>query len=169
MTCRNRFLVGILLLHFALPSVAQAVGTGGESAEALYERAVATAQSGRYWAAAGLFDEAVLRFPVDHPLHSLSVYGAARANQRLDTSESACKAIDRFGEFMALANTENEKRRIAKEGLEDPTRKCDRQAKGPAIPLQGSLEQESENTPGEAVVIFGGLILLAITVLLTVQ
>ena len=157
MTSGNRFLMGVLLLHFALPSVALAVRTGGESADALYERAVATAQEGRYWAAAGLFDEAVTRFPVGHPLHALAIYGAARANQKLDTPEAACKAIDRFGEFLAQPKIEKEKRRIAKDGVENLTPKCDRETKDTSNPFSGSPEREFLGA-STALIILVGLI-----------
>ena len=137
----DRLLSCVLGLLLALPGAALAARKGAESAEVLYERAVSTAQDGRFSEAAGLFDEAATRFPAGHPLHALSLYGAARANQRLDTSEAACKAINRFGEFMALSKIEKEKRRIAQEGVAELTPKCDHAPSEASRPISGSPDE----------------------------
>jgi hypothetical protein len=101
-----------------------ASATTEETTELLYERAVTASQEGRNDAAAALFDEVLAKMTPTHPLRALALYGAARANQRVDTPEAACRAAERFRVFIALPDAEPEKRERAANALGGLTTKC---------------------------------------------
>jgi hypothetical protein len=120
---RDGVLVWGLLVAASVPATAR--GAGDETtAELLYERAVEAAQAGRNEAAAALFDEATAAMGAAHPLRALAIYGAARANQRLETPETACKAAERFRVFIGLPEAEPEKREKAANALGGLTTRC---------------------------------------------
>lgn len=118
----NRLLAAVVASQFAIPTAARAAGA--ESVETLYERAVSTAQAGRFSAAAALFDDVVAKLPPGHALRTLALYGAARANQKVGTPKAACIAIERFKLFIGMPDAEPEKREKAANGLGDLTAKC---------------------------------------------
>jgi len=98
-------------LAFALslaPALASAASE--DRVELLYERAVTASQEGRTEDAAALFDEALAQLPEGHSLRSLALYGAARTQQRLATSASACAAVKHYQAFIGRADAEAEKR-----------------------------------------------------------
>ena len=122
MKLEYRFLAAVVALQIAIPTAARAAGA--ESVETLYERAVSTAQAGRFWAAAALFDEVVAKLPPGHALRALALYGAARSNQRVGTPDAACVAVERYKVFIGLPDAEAEKREKAANGLGDLIAKC---------------------------------------------
>ena len=137
MKVKNRFIAAVVALQFAIPTAARAAGA--ESVETLYERAVSTAQEGRFSAAAALFDEVVAKLPPGHALRALALYGAARSNQRVGTPEAACVAVERYKLFIGLPDAEPEKRAKAANGLGDLIAKCNEKAATPNGAASASL------------------------------
>lgn len=105
------------LFTMCLGFASSASAAGEDSTDILYERAVSASQQGRHEAAATLFDEVLGHLDPSHPLRALAVYGSARANQRIGTPETACKAAERYQTFIGLPDAEPEKREKAAKGL----------------------------------------------------
>lgn len=105
------------------------------STDGLYERAVSASQAGDYATSVQLFDEVLAKMPADDPLRTLSIYGAARANQRLGTPRAACAAVDRFAQFIGRADAEPDKREKASTSLPALIAQCSQRQAEPVAAL----------------------------------
>ncbi len=74
--------------------------------------------------AAAQFAALLERLPEGHPLETLSIYGAARSYQQLETSAAACAAVDMFTRFVGRQDAEAEKRERASKALPKLIERC---------------------------------------------
>ena len=92
--------------------------------EAEYQRAVQAAQNGDLEQAAAQFAALLEQLPEGHALETLSIYGAARSYQQLETSAAACAAVDMFTRFVGRQDAEAEKRERASKALPKLIERC---------------------------------------------
>jgi hypothetical protein len=128
---------GVILL--ALLAARTASAAEPASTDADYERAVAEGQAGHAEVAARLFDELLTRMPPEDPLRTLSLYGAARAHQRVGTPEAACRALEAYRLFIARADAEPEKREKASNALVGLIDACRTSAPPAAAPASAGV------------------------------
>jgi len=125
--CAGRALQALLVCVAALGTLLGSVEVHAQRVaelEAEYQRAVETAQSGDVAQAAAQFTALLERLPVGHPLETLSIYGAARSYQQLETSAAACAAVDLFTRFLGRKDAEVEKRERASKALPALIERC---------------------------------------------
>lgn len=96
----------------------------GDPLEAEYQQAVQRAQGGELARAAADFDALLGRLPPTHALFTLTLYGAARSYQQLDTPAAACEAVERFTRFIGREDAEVEKRERASKVLGGLIARC---------------------------------------------
>lgn len=92
--------------------------------ETEYQHAVQTAQDGEVEQAAAKFAALLERLPEGHALATLSIYGAARSYQQVETSAAACEAVDLFTRFIGQKDAEADKRERASKALPDLIARC---------------------------------------------
>jgi len=104
--------------------IAPEVEAVGDPLEAEYQAAVQRAQGGDLAGAAVAFDALLGRLPAPHALFTLTLYGAARSYQQLDTPAAACEAVERFTRFIGREDAEVEKRERASKVLGGLIARC---------------------------------------------
>lgn len=114
--------------------------------EAEYERAVQLSQSSEPALALAEFEHALDRLSPEHALRTLALYGAGRAAERLDTAESACRAVRFYQDFVARPDAEAEKRKRASEHLPALAVRC---AGATPAPAPGSAPAPATAPPPE--------------------
>lgn len=134
---------GVMLAALLAARTVSAAETASTDAD--YERAVAEAQAGHAEVAARLFDELLTRMPPEDPLRTLSLYGAARAHQRVGTPEAACRALESYRLFIARADAEPEKREKASNALVGLIDAC--RASAPPTPAPAPVSAAAEASP----------------------